>query len=90
MKRLYLKIFGQVQGVGLRFWIKEEAKRLGLVGFVKNSSDGTVEAVLEGPILDLQALVERCYNSGQVIQVDKIEEIWADYQGEFAAFDIQV
>lgn len=90
MKRLYLKIFGQVQGVGLRFWIKEEADKLGLSGWVKNSSAGTVEAVLEGRTLDLQEFIERCYNRDQIIKIDKIEEIWAEYQGEFDFFDIQI
>ena len=89
MKRLYLKIFGQVQGVGLRFWIKEEADKAGLTGWVKNSSAGTVEAVLEGKTLSLHNFIEQFYNRDKVIKIDKIEEIWADYQGEFDSFEIQ-
>ena len=42
-------ISGRVQGVYYRAWTTEMAKRLGLVGWVRNRSEGTVEAVFQGP-----------------------------------------
>ena len=39
---------GQVQGVGFRYWTRGEAARLGVNGWVRNRSDGTVEAEVEG------------------------------------------
>ena len=72
MKRLYLKIFGQIQGVGLRFWLQTEADKLGLTGWAKNLPDGTVAVVLEGPTTRLEGLVDQCYNRNKVIHIDKL------------------
>ena len=47
-KRVYVIIRGRVQGVSFRYSTRKEAERLSLTGWVKNSCDGTVEAVFEG------------------------------------------
>ena len=43
-----LRITGQVQGVGYRFWMTRHATTLGLRGWVRNRTDGSVEALVIG------------------------------------------
>lgn len=52
-----LLISGRVQGVGFRYSLQREAERLGLAGWVRNRSDGSVEALAQGAPDALDALV---------------------------------
>lgn len=52
-------VYGRVQGVGFRFFVQDEARRLGLAGWVRNRSDGGVEAVATGPAEKLRQLEDR-------------------------------
>jgi acylphosphatase len=48
MVRVRVVVHGRVQGVGYRFSARVEAQRLGVTGWIKNRSDGAVEAEIEG------------------------------------------
>ena len=52
--RLHARISGRVQGVGFRWFVREEARRLGLAGWVKNLPNGDLELVAEGPTETLE------------------------------------
>jgi acylphosphatase len=52
-----LRISGRVQGVGYRWSLCAEAERLGLSGWVRNRRDGSVEALVSGPVEALDALL---------------------------------
>jgi acylphosphatase len=51
-----LLITGRVQGVGFRYALQDEAEKLGLAGWVRNRSDGSVEALAQGTPQALEAL----------------------------------
>ena len=48
MIRKHAVVRGQVQGSGFRYYTQAEATRLGLSGYVRDSTDGTVEVEVEG------------------------------------------
>ncbi len=53
-------IGGRVQGVSYRWWTVGEATQRGLNGFVRNRRDGSVEALVSGPVEDVDAMIEAC------------------------------
>ena len=58
--RVHVWIDGRVQGVGFRYTTCEVAGRLGLAGWVRNLTDGRVEAVFEGPAASVAEAVSWC------------------------------
>ena len=58
METVRLTITGRVQGVGHRLWATRMAANLGLRGWVRNRSDGSVEALVTGAPEDVAAMVE--------------------------------
>lgn len=56
MRHLHLRIQGRVQGVGFRWFVREEARRLGLSGWVTNLPNGNVEVAAGGDPSSLDRL----------------------------------
>ena len=48
MRTRQIRVRGRVQGVGFRDALRDEALRLGVSGWVRNRSDASVEALLQG------------------------------------------
>ena len=57
-KAVLARVTGRVQGVSFRAWTQQEASRLGLTGWVRNESDGSVSALLSGPADAVDAMTE--------------------------------
>jgi acylphosphatase len=57
---LRMKIEGFVQAVGFRNFVIEQARALNLDGWVRNRSDGTLEALISGSTKSVEALVAAC------------------------------
>jgi acylphosphatase len=58
LKRVRVLVEGRVQGVNFRHFTSLEARRLGLAGWVRNLSDGRVEAVYEGGLEAVEEMIE--------------------------------
>jgi acylphosphatase len=69
---LSLTIRGHVQGVGFRWWILRRARELGLAGWVRNRSDGAVEALAIGE--RAHELAAACRRGPPSARVEEVEE----------------
>ncbi len=69
----HLVITGHVQGVGYRAWFAGEARRAGLKGWVRNRTDGTVEALIAGDANSIELFLATCWEGSLASRVDGIE-----------------
>ena len=73
MRVVRLTIRGQVQGVGYRAFVEDEAIARGLKGWVRNRRDGAVEAVIGGEPQEVDAMIAACRHGPRSARVDTIE-----------------
>ncbi len=77
-RQISVKIEGRVQRVWFRGWTVQEARRLGLDGWVRNLPDGSVEAVFAGPDDRLREMVALCRRGPSHARVTKVEQVSFD------------
>jgi acylphosphatase len=70
---LRLRIEGFVQAVGFRYFTMEEARKLGLDGWVRNRSDGTVEVLVSGANASVETFVGVCMRGPPGSRVNNVE-----------------
>ncbi|MEJ0069867.1 MAG: acylphosphatase [Pseudomonadota bacterium] len=70
-----LTIRGRVQGVGYRAWAGDAARALGLAGWVRNRTDGTVEAVASGDDGAIERFIAACGQGPGMARVTAVEAI---------------
>ncbi|SDD72152.1 acylphosphatase [Sphingomonas sp. YR710] len=64
---------GRVQGVWYRGWTQQQARAIGLDGWVRNRQDGSVEIAVAGMEADVTDLIARCHQGPQGARVDHVE-----------------
>jgi len=89
VKQIRLIIKGRVQGVFYREFTMKAARKLGLTGFVRNLSDGTVEVVAEGEEQDLKRLISECKKGPLLAHVENIDVKYGKPEEEFDNFYIR-
>ncbi len=78
MRARLLVIAGRVQGVGYRDWMVVRARRLGVVGWVRNRGDGLVEALVAGEEAAVEEMLRACRRGPRGAEVVSITEEWTE------------
>lgn len=76
--------------VGFRYFVQQEAERLGLAGWVRNGDDGrTVEVVAEGDEAALRELETALRRGPSLARVEAVDATWPDASGDFGRFEVR-
>ena len=86
---VHVLISGRVQGVWFRASTKQVAKKLGITGWVRNTSDGCVEAVFEGDERLVNKMIEWCHQGPTLSKVKNVEVKNQETTNEFQDFSIR-
>lgn len=86
-KRILLS--GRVQGVGFRHFTRVTARDLNVKGWVKNRSDGDVEAVVQGEKSKVNTMIERLKRGPVSARVDRIDVTDNETEKTFSVFEIR-
>jgi acylphosphatase len=87
--RAHVFVSGRVQGVLFRSETKHEAESLDVKGWVRNLSDGRVEAVFEGDEEAVKVMIEFCRRGPLGATVADVALKWENYTGKFDDFNIK-
>ncbi|MHB1115512.1 acylphosphatase [Sideroxydans sp.] len=87
VKTLHMVMHGRVQGVWYRDSMRREAEKLGVNGWCRNRSDGTVEAMVQGEAAAVDALLAWAHRGPELAQVSRVDV--AEGSGSFEDFAIR-
>lgn len=83
--RIYIS--GFVQGVGFRWFVKSNAKKFGLKGWVQNTPDGKVEVLVQGSKETIEKLIKLCSKGPFLSEVKTVDVSWEEETERFENFD---
>ncbi|MGC9349861.1 MAG: acylphosphatase [Anaerolineae bacterium] len=88
-KAVHITVCGRVQGVGFRYFTRHNAERHGVVGWVRNNNDGTVEIWAEGTEKRLNAFVKDVRRGPTHAWVRDVDLSWESPKGETRSFRVR-
>ena len=80
--RAHVFVSGRVQGVFYRAETRDHARTRRLGGWVRNCGDGRVEAVFEGPLPQVESMIEWCRKGPRLAHVTSVEVAWEPPAGQ--------
>jgi acylphosphatase len=86
--RLTAWVAGRVQGVGFRYWVREQAGELGLLGSATNLPDGRVQIVAEGTKGACEALLVRMRSHSAPGWIRSVSEEWGNARADLRGFSV--
>jgi acylphosphatase len=89
MKQVHVFISGVVQGVGFRFFVKANARDLHVTGWVRNTTNGLVEAVFQGEKNSLEQMIALCHKGPFLSEVKTVEVTWEESKEVLPEFNIR-
>ena len=87
--RAHVLISGRVQGVFFRAYTERAAHERAVTGWVMNTRDGRVEAVLEGSKEQVEDMIRWCHQGSPHSRVAEVNVDWEEYTGEFKNFSVK-
>jgi acylphosphatase len=88
-QRMSAIVYGRVQGVAFRAHAEDEARRLGVTGWVANQRDGSVRVEAEGTDAALHSLESWLHKGPPAAAVTKVDVTWSRSTGEFDSFQVR-
>ena len=88
-RRLEARVYGQVQGVGFRYFARQAARRLNLQGYVRNREDRSVEVVAEGEKRALDQLLAQLKQGPSAAIVERVDAKWLPSRHTFLGFEVR-
>jgi acylphosphatase len=82
-------VYGYVQGVFFRAFVSMRARELGLIGYVRNLPEGTVEIKAEGERNKLEKLISYLKVGPPGARVEKVVTNWSKHTGGYSGFNIR-
>ncbi len=89
MKRVKMSVTGDVQGVFFRHFAKQEADRLGLAGWCRNESDGSVFIVVEGEEKNVDLFIRWAKKGSELATVENVDAKEEKFTGLEQGFEIR-
>lgn len=80
-KAVRIYIFGVVQGVFFRNYIKDSAKKNNVQGYVRNKEDGSVEAWVEGNTNEVNKMIEDCKQGPKHSVIKRLDIVDENFNG---------
>jgi acylphosphatase len=80
-------VLGFVQGIGFRYFVKSNTRKLGLKGWVRNLPDGRVEVLAQGEKEVIEKLIKICEKGPFLSEVKSVVVAWEKEEEQFAGFE---
>jgi len=88
-RSMHCTVSGRVQGVFFRAWTEDQARNLGLAGWVRNLDDGRVEVLLQGDKGAMEEMRTRLQQGSPMSVVQDVSCQWVDDDRDYGAFSVR-